>query len=61
LIYATIRGYGFGNSFTEWPGNERNAQGMSEVSALMTGKDGEPADVRSAQDPVSARETLSSR
>ena len=45
LIYATISGYGFGNSFTEWPGNERNAQGMSGVSALMTGQDGEPADM----------------
>src|SRR6266508_535795 len=45
LIYATISGYGFGNSFTEWPGNERNAQGMSGVSALMTGHDGEPADM----------------
>ena len=37
LIYATISGYGFGNSFTEWPGNERNAQGMSGVSALTLG------------------------
>jgi crotonobetainyl-CoA:carnitine CoA-transferase CaiB-like acyl-CoA transferase len=45
LIYATISGYGFGNSFTEWPGNERNAQGMSGVSALMTGQDGEPGDM----------------
>jgi crotonobetainyl-CoA:carnitine CoA-transferase CaiB-like acyl-CoA transferase len=45
LIYATLSGYGFGNSFTEWPGNERNAQGMSGVSALMTGQDGEPADM----------------
>ena len=45
LIYATISGYGFGNSFTEWPGNERNAQGISGVSALMTGQDGEPADM----------------
>jgi len=45
LIYATISGYGFGNNFTEWPGNERNAQGMSGVSALMTGQDGEPADM----------------
>jgi len=45
LIYATISGYGFGNSFTDWPGNERNAQGMSGVSALMTGQDGEPADM----------------
>src|SRR5437762_4305394 len=26
-------------------GNERNAQGMSGVSALMTGQDGEPADM----------------
>ena len=33
LVYATLSGYGFGNSFTEWPGNERNAQGMSGVSA----------------------------
>ena len=45
LIYATISGYGFGNSFTEWPGNERNAQGMSGVSALMAGQDGEPGDM----------------
>jgi crotonobetainyl-CoA:carnitine CoA-transferase CaiB-like acyl-CoA transferase len=45
LIYATISGYGLGNSFTQWPGNERNAQGMSGVSALMTGQDGEPADM----------------
>ncbi len=45
LIYATISGYGFGNSFTEWPGNERNAQGMSGVSALMSGQDGEPGDM----------------
>jgi|GEM_PF-2375622 len=45
LIYATLSGYGFGNSFTEWPGNERNAQGMSGVSALMTGQDGEPGDM----------------
>jgi crotonobetainyl-CoA:carnitine CoA-transferase CaiB-like acyl-CoA transferase len=45
LIYATLSGYGFGNSFTEWPGNERNAQGMSGVSALTTGQDGEPADM----------------
>jgi len=45
LIYATISGYGFGNSFTEWPGNERNAQGMSGVSAFTTGQDGEPADM----------------
>ncbi|HEY0722908.1 MAG TPA: CaiB/BaiF CoA-transferase family protein, partial [Pyrinomonadaceae bacterium] len=45
LIYATLSGYGFGNSFSEWPGNERNAQGMSGVSALMTGQDGEPADM----------------
>ena len=37
LIDATISGYGFGNSFTEWPGNERNAQGMSGVSALTLG------------------------
>jgi crotonobetainyl-CoA:carnitine CoA-transferase CaiB-like acyl-CoA transferase len=39
LIYATLSGYGFGNSFTEWPGNERNAQGMSGVSVLTTGQD----------------------
>ena len=45
LIYATLSGYGLGNSFTEWPGNERNAQGMSGVSALTTGQDGEPADM----------------
>ena len=45
LIYATISGYGFGNSFSERPGNERNAQGMSGVSALTTGQDGEPADM----------------
>ena len=45
LIYATLSGYGFGNSFTEWPGNERNAQGLSGVSALTTGQDGEPADM----------------
>jgi crotonobetainyl-CoA:carnitine CoA-transferase CaiB-like acyl-CoA transferase len=45
LIYATLSGYGFGNSFTEWPGNERNSQGMSGVSALMTGQDGEPGDL----------------
>ena len=44
LIYATLSGYGFGNSFTEWPGNERNSQGMSGVTALSTGQDGEPAD-----------------
>src|SRR3954468_17832903 len=45
LIYATLSGYGFGNSFTEWPGNERNSQGMSGVSALTSGQDGEPADM----------------
>src|SRR5262245_31187478 len=44
LIYATLSGYGFGNSFSEWPGQERNAQGMSGVSALSSGQDGEPAD-----------------
>jgi crotonobetainyl-CoA:carnitine CoA-transferase CaiB-like acyl-CoA transferase len=45
LIYATLSGYGFGNSYSEWPGNERNSQGMSGVSALTTGQDGEPADL----------------
>jgi formyl-CoA transferase len=44
LIYATLSGYGFGNSFSGWPGQERNAQGMSGVSALSSGQDGEPAD-----------------
>ena len=44
LIYATLSGYGFGNSFSAWPGQERNAQGMSGVSALSSGQDGEPAD-----------------
>lgn len=45
LIYATLSGYGHGNSFSDWPGNERNSQGMSGVSALTTGQDGEPADM----------------
>ncbi len=42
LVYATISGYGFGNSFSDWPGNERNSQGMSGVSALLDGENGEP-------------------
>ena len=43
LIYATLSGYGNGNSFSDWPGNEINSQGMSGVSSLMSGQDGEPA------------------
>ena len=27
LLYATISGYGLGNSFTQWPGNERMRKG----------------------------------
>jgi formyl-CoA transferase len=42
LIYATISGYGFGNSFSEWPGNERNSQGLSGISALLDTDSGEP-------------------
>jgi formyl-CoA transferase len=44
LIYCTLNGYGREGTFADWPGNERNAQGMSGVSALTTGTDGEPAD-----------------
>ena len=43
LIYATLSGYGHGNSFSSWPGNEINSQGMSGISSLMSGQDGEPA------------------
>jgi formyl-CoA transferase len=42
IVYATISGYGFGNSLSEWPGNERNSQGLSGVSALLDSTDGEP-------------------
>ncbi len=45
LIYATLSGYGHGNSYSDWPGNERNSQGMSGVTALTSGQDGEPADM----------------
>jgi len=44
LIYATLSGYGEGNSFADLPGNEANGQAMSGVMAMLNGKDGEPAD-----------------
>lgn len=45
LIYATLSGWGFGNSFSDWPGNERNSQGMSGFTAMTSGQDAEPADM----------------
>lgn len=45
LIYATLSGYGQHGTFADWPGNERNSQGMSGFSALTSGQDGEPADM----------------
>lgn len=45
LIYATLSGQGFGNSFSDWPGSERNAQGMSGFTAMTSGENGEPADM----------------
>jgi len=45
LIYATLSGHGFGNSFSDWPGGERNAQGMSGFTAMTSGENGEPADM----------------
>jgi crotonobetainyl-CoA:carnitine CoA-transferase CaiB-like acyl-CoA transferase len=44
LIYATLSGYGEDNSFADLPGNEVNGQAMSGVMAMLSGKDGEPAD-----------------
>ena len=45
LIYATLSGWGFGNSYSDWPGNERNSQGYSGFTAMTTGQDAEPADM----------------
>lgn len=45
LIYATLSGWGFGNSFSDWPGNERNSQGYSGFTAMTSGQDAEPADM----------------
>ncbi len=45
LIYCTLSGYGQEGAFGDWPGNERNSQGMSGFSALTSGQDGEPADM----------------
>ena len=45
LIYATLSGWGFGNSFSDWPGNERNSQGMSGFTTMTSGQDAEPADM----------------
>ena len=45
LVYATLSGYGFGNSLSDQPGNERNSQGMSGFTAMTSGQDGEPADM----------------
>ena len=45
LIYATLSGWGFGNSHSDWPGNERNSQGYSGFTAMTTGQDAEPADM----------------
>jgi formyl-CoA transferase len=45
LIYATLSGWGFGNSSSDWPGNERNSQGMSGFTAMTSGQDAEPADM----------------
>lgn len=44
LIYCTLTGYGTNSAYRDWPGQERNAQGMSGVSALSGGSQGEPAD-----------------
>jgi crotonobetainyl-CoA:carnitine CoA-transferase CaiB-like acyl-CoA transferase len=44
LIYATLSGYGENNSYADLPGNEANGQAMSGVMAMLSGKDGEPAD-----------------
>src|SRR5690606_37755412 len=41
LIYATLSGWGFGNSYSHWPGNERNSQGYSGFTAMTTGQDAE--------------------
>jgi len=45
LVYATLSGWGFGNSFSDWPGNERNSQGYSGFTAMTSGQDAEPADM----------------
>ncbi len=45
LIYATLSGYGEGNSFGDWPGNEVNAQAMSGVAAMVSSTDGEPGEL----------------
>lgn len=45
LIYATLSGWGFGNSHSDWPGNERNSQGYSGFTAMTSGQDAEPADM----------------
>ncbi len=44
LVYCTLTGYGKDSAYAGWPGQERNAQGMSGVSALSSGSNGEPAD-----------------
>jgi crotonobetainyl-CoA:carnitine CoA-transferase CaiB-like acyl-CoA transferase len=44
LIYATLSGYGEDNSYADLPGNEANGQAISGVMAMLSGKDGEPAD-----------------
>ncbi|MDA1174309.1 MAG: CaiB/BaiF CoA-transferase family protein [Chloroflexi bacterium] len=43
LIYCTLSGYGQEGTYADWPGQELNAQGLSGVSALSSGGDGEPA------------------
>lgn len=45
LVYATLSGFGFGTSFSDWPGSERNAQGMSGFTAMTSGENGEPAEM----------------